>query len=74
VLSMFAGFGFDWPPAITTIFNTFSIVNFNFDLLAPECSVAINFEAKWWVCEKGIRFANPPAYTLLCSSVGACSW
>jgi hypothetical protein len=53
VLSMFAGFGFDWPPVIKGIFNAFSLVNFNFDLLAPECSISLNFERKWCVslCE-----------------------
>ena len=55
VLSMFAGFGFDWPPAIKAIFNLFSLVNFNFELLAPECSVSINFETKW--CVEGPRSA-----------------
>jgi hypothetical protein len=47
VLAMFAGFDFHWPPAIKAIFNSYSLVNFNFELLAPECSVSINFEAKW---------------------------
>jgi hypothetical protein len=47
VLSMFAGFGFDWPPSIKAIFNAFSLLNFNFELLAPECSVSLNFETKW---------------------------
>jgi hypothetical protein len=37
------------PPAVKSIFNIFSLVNFNFELLAPECSVSLNFEAKWWV-------------------------
>ncbi len=45
---MFANFGFDWPPAIRGIFNVFSLVNFNFELLAPECSFTINFETKWY--------------------------
>ncbi len=49
MLSMFLGFNFDWPPAIKGIFNLFSLINFNFELLAPECSVSINFEAKWCV-------------------------
>jgi hypothetical protein len=49
VLSMFAGFGFDWPPAIKGIFNILSLINFNFELLAPECSVSLNYEAKWCV-------------------------
>jgi hypothetical protein len=52
VLSMFAGFGFDWPPAIRAIYSAFSIMNFNFDLLAPECNVDINFEAKWCVINR----------------------
>ena len=47
VLSMFGGFGFEWPPIIKGIFNVFSVINFNFELLAPECSVSLNFEAKW---------------------------
>jgi hypothetical protein len=44
---MFAGFNFEWPPAIKALYNVFSLVNLNFDLLAPECSLSINFEAKW---------------------------
>ncbi len=47
VLSMFAGFGFDWPPSVKALYNAFSLINFNFELLAPECSVSINYEAKW---------------------------
>ncbi len=53
VLSMFANFGFEWPPAVKALYNVFSLLNFNFELLAPECSVSINFEAKWcvgWLC------------------------
>jgi hypothetical protein len=62
VLSMFAGFGFEWPPAIKALYNAFSILNFNFELLAPECSVSINFEAKWCVPESlaGIPCHFPP--------------
>jgi hypothetical protein len=48
VLSMFAGFEFEWPPAMRAIFNAFSLVNFNFELLAPECSLSLNFESKWY--------------------------
>jgi hypothetical protein len=51
VLSMFAGLGFRWPPAIKGIFNAFSLVNFNFELLAPECSISLNFERKWCVTQ-----------------------
>ncbi len=46
---MFAGFGFDWPPAVKAVYNLYSLVNLNLELLAPECSLSINFEAKWSV-------------------------
>jgi hypothetical protein len=49
VLSLFANFGFEWPPAVLAVYNAFSLLNFNFELLAPECSVSLNFEAKWCV-------------------------
>ena len=51
VLSMFAGFNFQWPPAVTGLYHAFSLVNFNFELLAPECSVSLNYEAKWYIVE-----------------------
>jgi hypothetical protein len=49
VLAMFAGFDFDWPPAVKAVYNLYSLVNLNLELLAPECSLSINFEAKWLV-------------------------
>ncbi len=57
MLSMFAGFGFDWPAPVMAIYNAFSLVNFNFELLAPECSVSINFETKWCVpiCKQPVQ-------------------
>ena len=51
VLSMFAGFGFAWPPQVVAVYDSFSLLNFNFELLAPECSVSLNFEAKWYIVE-----------------------
>ncbi len=51
ILSMFAGFKFDWPVALSTLFNIFSLVNFNMEILAPECSFSVNFEAKWLVVQ-----------------------
>ena len=51
MLSMFAGFNFQWPPAVTGLYHAFSLVNFNFELLAPECSVSLNYEAKWYIVE-----------------------
>jgi hypothetical protein len=49
VLSMFAGFGFEWPSSIKALFGTLSFTNFNLDLVAPVCSVTLTFETKWWV-------------------------
>ncbi len=51
VLSMFSGFGFRWPPEVLDLFSAFSIINFNLELLAPECSVNIAFENKWYVVQ-----------------------
>jgi hypothetical protein len=72
VLSMFAGFGFDWPPFIKAIFNAFSLLNFNFELLVPECSLSVNFETKWCVSLLAVhsfmRAADWPP-TLLCTCV-----
>ena len=51
MLSMFAGFNFQWPPAVTGLYHAFSLINFNFELLAPECSVTLNYEAKWYIVE-----------------------
>ncbi len=74
VLSMFSNFDFGWPPAVKTTFNAFSVVNFNFELLAPECSVSLNFERKWCVCVlhpwtlSGLLWlgTRPPKLTLTC--------
>ncbi len=46
---MFGGFDFAWPPPVRSLYNMFSLLNFNFELLAPECSLSVNFEAKWCV-------------------------
>ncbi len=35
------------PPAVMAVYNVFSLVNFNFELLAPECSLSLDFETKW---------------------------
>ncbi len=37
VLSIFASFNFEWPPALVALFNAFSLASFNLELLAPEC-------------------------------------
>ena len=51
ILSIFAAFNFQWPPALVSIYNSFSLASFNLDLLAPECSIAVNYEAKFFVTE-----------------------
>ena len=35
VLSMFAGFNFDWPPTLKAVYNAFSLAAFYLELLAP---------------------------------------
>ena len=50
-LSMFSSFGFDWPPTVRALLDVFSLLNFNFELLAPECTVTLNYETKWYIVE-----------------------
>ena len=51
MLSMFAGFDFAWPSALLSLYHSLSLFNFNFDLLAPECSVSLNYETKWYIIQ-----------------------
>ncbi len=37
MLSIFASFNFEWPPALVALYNAFSLASFNLELLAPEC-------------------------------------
>ena len=37
VLSIFASFDFEWPPALVKLYSAFSLAGFNLELLAPEC-------------------------------------
>jgi hypothetical protein len=51
ILSMFSNMDFEWPAALLALYRVFSLVNFNLELLAPECSFAVNFEQKWFVTQ-----------------------
>ena len=48
VISMFSALDMHWPPSVKETYNAVSLANFNLDLAAPECSVSIGYEAKWW--------------------------
>jgi hypothetical protein len=45
---MFANFNFAWPVALRGIFNTVSASNLNLQLLAPECSLKLDFQQQWF--------------------------
>jgi hypothetical protein len=51
LLSMFSSMDFDWPAVLMARYRGLSLVNFNLELLAPECSFAVNFEQKWFVTQ-----------------------
>jgi hypothetical protein len=51
ILSMFSNMDFAWPAALLSLYRGLSLVNFNLELLAPECSLAVNFEQKWFVTQ-----------------------
>ena len=53
VLSLFAGFNFQWPPEVIALYNLLSVVSFNIELLAPECTVSVSFETKFYIIQVG---------------------
>lgn len=38
--AMFVAFNFNWPTALHDVFASMSLLNFNIELVAPECSVS----------------------------------
>ncbi len=48
VISMLSALDMHWPPSVKETYNAVSLANFNLELAAPECSVSIGYEAKWW--------------------------
>jgi hypothetical protein len=51
ILSMFSNMDFEWPAVLLTLYRGLSLINFNLELLAPECSLAVSFEQKWFVTQ-----------------------
>ena len=51
VLSIFAAFKFEWPPLLVSLYNSISLASFNLELLAPECSIQVNYMDKWLVTQ-----------------------
>jgi hypothetical protein len=48
---MFSNMEFEWPAALLALYRGLSLVNFNLELLAPECSLAVSYEQKWFVTQ-----------------------
>ena len=73
VLSMFNALDFHWPPSVKDTYNAVSLVNFNLELTAPECSVSLGYEAKWWVIySRGCSTQLRPALCSLSCHVHVC--
>ena len=49
MLSIFAAFNFNWPSELQDLYHSLSVFSFNLEILAPECSFAVNYEDKWLV-------------------------
>jgi hypothetical protein len=49
VISITAAFQLDWPAGLQSVFNGLSSLNFNVQLVAPECTVGASYWDKWWV-------------------------
>eukprot|EP00003_Mantamonas_plastica_P030142 TRINITY_DN734_c0_g1_i8.p1 TRINITY_DN734_c0_g1~~TRINITY_DN734_c0_g1_i8.p1 ORF type:complete len:3035 (+),score=741.47 TRINITY_DN734_c0_g1_i8:1217-10321(+) len=49
VLSTFADYRLNWPDAVKSVFDLFSVTNLSLDAAAPECSIlAWDFEIGFW--------------------------
>ena len=51
ILSIFAGFKFQWPATLLSIFNVFSAFNFNLELFSVECNVSVNYQFRWYATQ-----------------------
>lgn len=48
VLALFGTARVAWPPELLRLYHALSIFNLNLELTAPECSLDVTFERKWW--------------------------
>ncbi|KAJ3437471.1 hypothetical protein M0812_16634 [Anaeramoeba flamelloides] len=49
VIAILPKLEFNWPIKLINFFQFFSIVNFNIDFLALECSINLNYTEKWFI-------------------------
>ncbi|KNC49889.1 uncharacterized protein AMSG_06186 [Thecamonas trahens ATCC 50062] len=54
IIAVMASFKLRWPSAVLKVFDFFSVLNFNVDLLATDCSVEYPYAFKW-----GVTMAAP---------------
>ena len=49
VLSLFGQIGIVWPSPISDILEVMSLFNFNPEIVAPECTVEMEYSTKWYI-------------------------
>ncbi|KAJ3442001.1 hypothetical protein M0812_14023 [Anaeramoeba flamelloides] len=49
VIAILPKLDYNWPIKLINFFQFFSIINFNIDFLALECSINLNYEEKWFI-------------------------
>ncbi|KAJ3442000.1 hypothetical protein M0812_14022 [Anaeramoeba flamelloides] len=49
VIAILPKLDYNWPIKLTDYFQFFSIINFNIDFLALECSINLIYEEKWFI-------------------------
>lgn len=47
ILSMFHGFKYPWPAAITTLFDIASVSTASIEMTAPQCTISLTYVQKW---------------------------
>lgn len=49
ILALFSSLPVQWPGSVLSLWNAASLLNFNIELFAPECSTPLSFWVKWYI-------------------------
>lgn len=49
IIALFESLPLQWPESVRQMYNSISIVNFNIEIFAPDCSVPMSFKTKWFL-------------------------
>jgi hypothetical protein len=63
-LSVTSAFRLNWPSSFRSLLGIFSSLNFNIEIIAPECTVNAGYWDKWWIV-LSLPFIMAATFTLV---------